>query len=71
MIGVCLCGACGRMGRVLVRRISEQGDMRLVAAVEAPSSPFLGKDAGEVAGVGGGGGGGGWWCGGPGSWRRS
>ena len=52
MIGVCLCGACGRMGRVLVRRISEQGDMRLVAAVEAPSSPFLGKDAGEVAGVG-------------------
>ncbi|MEM2978142.1 MAG: 4-hydroxy-tetrahydrodipicolinate reductase [Candidatus Hadarchaeales archaeon] len=52
MIGVCLCGACGRMGRVLVRKIAEQGDMRLVAAVEAPGTPFLGKDAGEVAGVG-------------------
>ncbi len=52
MIEVCLCGACGRMGRVLVRKISEQGDMRLAGAVEAPNSPFLGRDAGEVAGVG-------------------
>ncbi len=52
MIGVCLCGACGRMGRVLVRKIAEQEDLKLVAAVEAPNTPLAGKDVGEIAGVG-------------------
>lgn len=52
MIKVAVCGACGRMGRLLVRMISEQPDMKVVAAVDAPKTPAAGKDAGEVAGVG-------------------
>jgi len=52
MIKVAVCGACGRMGRLLVRMISEQPDMKVVAAVDAPKTPSAGKDAGELAGVG-------------------
>ena len=52
MIKVAVCGACGRMGRLLVRMISEQPDMKVVAAVDAPRTPAAGKDAGELAGVG-------------------
>jgi len=52
MIKVAVCGACGRMGRLLVRMISEQPDMKIVAAVDAPKTPAAGKDAGELAGVG-------------------
>lgn len=51
MIKVAVCGACGRMGRLLTRMISEQSDMKVVAAVDAPKTPAAGKDAGEVAGV--------------------
>jgi 4-hydroxy-tetrahydrodipicolinate reductase len=52
MIGVVLCGACGRMGRAIVRETVRSRDIRLVAATEAPGSPMIGRDAGEVAGVG-------------------
>jgi len=52
MIRVAVCGACGRMGKLIVRIISKQKDMRLVAAIDAPSTPEIGKDAGELAGVG-------------------
>jgi len=52
MIKVAVCGACGRMGRLLIRMISEQLDMKVVAAVDAPKTPAAGKDAGELAGVG-------------------
>jgi 4-hydroxy-tetrahydrodipicolinate reductase len=51
MIKVALCGACGRMGKLLVRMISEQPDMELVAAIDAPNTPDAGKDAGKFAGV--------------------
>jgi 4-hydroxy-tetrahydrodipicolinate reductase len=40
------------MGRLIVRQISKQKDMKLVAAIDAPSAPEVGKDAGELAGVG-------------------
>jgi len=40
------------MGSTVVRLAYEKGAMQLVAAVEAPSSPQIGRDAGEVAGVG-------------------
>ena len=52
MIKVAVCGACGRMGRLLTGMISEQSDMKVVAAIDAPKTPAAGKDAGEVAGVG-------------------
>lgn len=51
MIRVAISGACGRMGKRLVEFTSSQPDMRVVAALEAPNHPDLGRDAGEVAGI--------------------
>ncbi|WP_417693873.1 4-hydroxy-tetrahydrodipicolinate reductase [Roseibium sp.] len=45
-------GAAGRMGRALVRAVVEAKGATLVAAVERSESEALGKDAGELAGVG-------------------
>ncbi|MBF0342358.1 MAG: 4-hydroxy-tetrahydrodipicolinate reductase [Magnetococcales bacterium] len=45
-------GAGGRMGRMLVQAIHARQDTRLVAASEHSDSPFVGQDAGELAGVG-------------------
>jgi 4-hydroxy-tetrahydrodipicolinate reductase len=52
MIKAIVVGACGRMGRLLVSGIAQDDDMELVGAVEAPGVPYIGKDAGEVAGAG-------------------
>jgi 4-hydroxy-tetrahydrodipicolinate reductase len=51
-VKVAIHGAGGRMGRVLVQLIHDAPDLELAAAVDAPNSPLLGKDAGELAGVG-------------------
>ncbi len=45
-------GAAGRMGRALIRTIHETPHCGVAGAVERPGSPYIGKDAGEVAGVG-------------------
>jgi dihydrodipicolinate reductase len=45
-------GAAGRMGQTLIRVISETPGVTLHAAIEREGSPFLGKDAGEMAGAG-------------------
>jgi 4-hydroxy-tetrahydrodipicolinate reductase len=45
-------GAAGRMGQTLVRIIHETEGVRLSGAVEREGSPMLGRDAGELAGVG-------------------
>jgi len=45
-----VCGAAGRMGRLLVALAREDRDVAVVGAVEAPGHPALGRDAGEVAG---------------------
>ncbi len=52
MIKVTVTGAAGRMGRRLVANIAEAADMELAGAVEIAGSPFIGQDAGEVAGIG-------------------
>jgi len=52
VIDIIICGAGGRMGSTLVRLIHESRAMKLVGAIEASDSPQIGKDAGEVAGVG-------------------
>ena len=51
MIHVVVSGACGRMGRTLVRLVCESDDLELVGAVEATGHPGLGSDAGLLAGV--------------------
>jgi 4-hydroxy-tetrahydrodipicolinate reductase len=52
MLGLIVCGAGGRMGSTLVRLIHDSRTMKLVDAVESPNYPQIGKDAGEIAGVG-------------------
>jgi 4-hydroxy-tetrahydrodipicolinate reductase len=52
MADVVVAGAAGRMGSRLVALLQEDSELRLVAALEAPGHPALGKDAGDVAGVG-------------------
>jgi 4-hydroxy-tetrahydrodipicolinate reductase len=47
---VVVAGASGRMGRTLVELILKSGDLTLAGAIEAPGSPALGKDAGELVG---------------------
>lgn len=45
-------GAGGRMGRTLIRLIYENKSCDLVGALEARGSASVGRDAGELAGVG-------------------
>src|SRR5439155_17822899 len=45
-------GACGRMGQRLVALAKDDPELAVVAAVDSPKNPLVGKDAGEVAGVG-------------------
>ncbi|WP_137134948.1 4-hydroxy-tetrahydrodipicolinate reductase [Rhizobium sp. FKY42] len=45
-------GAAGRMGQTLIRIIQETKGAKLHAAIEREGSPFIGKDAGEMAGAG-------------------
>ena len=52
MVRVVITGVCGRMGRCLTRSIAHQPDMQLVGAVQYPSHPQIGNDAGVVAGIG-------------------
>lgn len=51
-VAIGIVGAAGRMGQMLVRQIGETPGARLVAAAEAPNGAAVGKDAGEIAGVG-------------------
>ncbi len=44
-------GATGRMGRAVVR-LAYEGGHRLVCALSLASSPDVGRDAGELAGIG-------------------
>ena len=52
MIKVAVTGAAGRMGSGIIKRITEQEDMEVVAAIEMPNTPLAGMDAGQKAGVG-------------------
>ena len=45
-------GACGRMGQRLVALAHEDPDLKLVAAIDWARHPAMGRDAGELAGVG-------------------
>ena len=51
-VSVVAAGAAGRMGSRIVACLCDAPDLRLVAALEAPGHPAVGRDAGEVAGAG-------------------
>jgi len=51
-IELVVAGAAGRMGTRIVACLQGNPDLRLVGALEAPAHPTLGRDAGELAGVG-------------------
>lgn len=52
MIGVIVVGAGGRMGNRIIHILHETPSMRLVQAVERSDHPSLGKDVGEIVGLG-------------------
>ncbi|KGF70291.1 dihydrodipicolinate reductase [Hoeflea sp. BAL378] len=51
-MGLIVVGAAGRMGQTLVRTIAEIDGVHLAGAIERPGSAALGRDAGELAGLG-------------------
>ncbi|MBN2808340.1 MAG: 4-hydroxy-tetrahydrodipicolinate reductase [Deltaproteobacteria bacterium] len=52
MRSVVVAGAAGRMGKRLVDLVNAQAEAEVVGALEYAEHPLLGKDAGEVAGIG-------------------
>jgi 4-hydroxy-tetrahydrodipicolinate reductase len=49
---VVIAGASGRMGRSLIHAVGTSKDLVLAGAVDAPDSAVIGRDAGELAGLG-------------------
>lgn len=47
---ICIAGASGRMGRILIEILRTDPDCRLTAALDMPSSPAIGQDAGAYLG---------------------
>jgi 4-hydroxy-tetrahydrodipicolinate reductase len=45
-------GAGGRMGRTLIKAIAETKGLVLTGAIDAPGSAVMGRDSGELAGLG-------------------
>lgn len=52
---IVVAGAAGRMGNRIIACLADTADLRLVAALEAPGHAAIGRDAGELAGIGKGG----------------
>ena len=51
-MGLIVVGAAGRMGRTLIRVVTETPGVTVAGAVEQPGSPALGQDSGVLAGLG-------------------
>lgn len=51
MINIAVIGAAGRMGRRIIANAVENGNFKVVGAVDWEGCPLLGQDAGSVAGV--------------------
>ena len=52
MTTLAITGAAGRMGQRLIAVARQTDDLKVVAAIEKADGPNLGRDAGEVAGLG-------------------
>lgn len=50
-LAVGVAGASGRMGRELIQAIALSSDLRLGAALDIPGNPYIGRDAGDFAGL--------------------
>ena len=51
-VDIVVAGAAGRMGNRIIACLAGLPDLRLVAALEAPGHAAIGRDAGELAGIG-------------------
>jgi 4-hydroxy-tetrahydrodipicolinate reductase len=51
-VRIALHGATGRMGRAVARLVHQRRDDQIVGAMAAPDVPELGRDLGEIAGLG-------------------
>lgn len=52
MIKVIVTAPTGKMGKLIVKAVYEQGGMKLVGAVGPRGRNYIGRDAGEVSGMG-------------------
>lgn len=52
VVRVGVTGACGRMGSLVIKLVTEDAGLKLAAALEAPGHPKLGQDAGMACGLG-------------------
>lgn len=52
MLRIAIAGAAGRMGQMLMQVVQQKADMSLSLATERRESENIGRDAGEIAGVG-------------------
>jgi 4-hydroxy-tetrahydrodipicolinate reductase len=52
MIKIAIAGVAGRMGRRIAALAIESEQFDIVAGIEAPGTEYVGKDVGELAGVG-------------------
>lgn len=52
MIKIGVVGAAGRMGKTIVSCIDDTDGVALCCGTEAPGNPALGRDVGELAGIG-------------------
>lgn len=50
-VNVAIAGSSGRMGRMLIEATLQATDAKLVAALDRDGSPWLGRDAGDFAGI--------------------
>jgi 4-hydroxy-tetrahydrodipicolinate reductase len=48
--GIVVTGASGRMGQMLMRTVAASEHARLIAALDRPGHPWIGRDAGEAMG---------------------
>ncbi|HEX5419645.1 MAG TPA: 4-hydroxy-tetrahydrodipicolinate reductase [Gammaproteobacteria bacterium] len=51
MLKIAVLGASGRMGRAILGRLADAGDLRLTGALTETKDAALGRDAGEAAGL--------------------
>ncbi len=49
---IAVSGAAGKMGRRIIALGYEHPEIEITGALEKPGDPSLGKDAGELAGIG-------------------
>ena len=49
---VAINGACGRMGQLLISLAHQDPNIAVTAALDAPGHANIGRDAGDLAGLG-------------------